>query len=884
VPDHAILEFLPALVVICSPAPHAKRPTAVPHREILIMRRVLVLVASVFLCGSSLRAAELVTLTPATWDAFAGGGKEADRIYGDFVLRNEKIMLVVAKPVAGRNANMTVRNVGGAIIDMTLVNRPNDQLSAFYPGGKSIDWRKVHIDAPKGADPAVEDAARANIKAETVHLTVQTESVPGSPQIETRYSLTDGAAFVVVETTWHNTTNKPLVVKPLDELRADQSFERVEDGETLLYWVYDKWWDQAYGIVADGTTIDAGTGLDKRTLAPKYLVDDEKEVEVDPGSQFRLIRRFFPGRHHAQLRDIAQHLAHNSVTETTLEVKDEQGQPVAAADVELLLDGHEYATARTGADGKLVVHLPEDEGPFTANVESQPHGEKSVELKGETVSVVLPAPGYVVAKITAEGGGKIPCKVEFKAQDGEKDPFFNHQSGEHAVHNLYYSHDGLFRRALAPGKYQCIVSHGSEYDAVFTTIEVRRGAETPLAATLIRSVQTPGWVSADYHSHSSPSGDNTASQLGRVLNLLCEHIEFAPCTEHNRLSSYEPHLERLGVRGLMATCTGIELTDLPGDINHHNAFPMVLRPRTQDNGAPQSDADVEVKVARLAMWDSNSEKVIQQNHPDIGHLFYDRDGDGKPDQGFSKVIPHLDCIEIHPPHTIFQGPLLGPVGRETNNNDMFNWLQLINQGYRITGVVHTDAHYNFHGSGFLRIYVKSPQDDPAQVKTADMVHATQRGQVIMTNGPYLEVALEAAQGGERSKGTCGDEIVASNGKCTLNVRVQCANWYDIDRVQVLVSGRFVEELNFTRAKTPGKFSGGVVKFEQSIPLELKADEHIIVAAAGMNSTMGPVRGPDHSKEIPVAVSNPIYVDVDGGGFKANRDTLGSPLPVMSGRK
>ncbi len=102
---------------------------------------------------------------------------------------------------------------------------------------------------------------------------------------------------------------------------------------------------------------------------------------------------------------------------------------------------------------------------------------------------------------------------------------------------------------------------------------------------------------------------------------------------------------------------------------------------------------------------------MQQNHPDIGHLFYDRDGDGKPDAGYSKVFPHLDCIEIHPPQTIFEGPLLGGAGRATNNNDMFNWLQLINQGHRIAGVVNTDAHYNFHGSGFLRIYVQSPHDD-----------------------------------------------------------------------------------------------------------------------------------------------------------------------------
>jgi hypothetical protein len=31
--------------------------------------------------------------------------------------------------------------------------------------------------------------------------------------------------------------------------------------------------------------------------------------------------------------------------------------------------------------------------------------------------------------------------------------------------------------------------------------------------------------------------------------------------------------------------------------------------------------------------------------------------------------------------------------------------------------------------------------------------------------------------------------------------------------------------------------------------------------------------------MPFAVSNPIFVDVDGGGFKPNGDDLGVPFPV-----
>jgi hypothetical protein len=40
-------------------------------------------------------------------------------------------------------------------------------------------------------------------------------------------------------------------------------------------------------------------------------------------------------------------------------------------------------------------------------------------------------------------------------------------------------------------------------------------------------------------------------------------------------------------------------------------------------------------------------------------------------------------------------------------------------------------------------------------------------------------------------------------------------------------------------------------------------------------------GPDHAEDKPVAVSNPIFVDVGGGGFKHNGDTLGQ-LPLKSG--
>ena len=111
----------------------------------------------------------------------------------------------------------------------------------------------------------------------------------------------------------------------------------------------------------------------------------------------------------------------------------------------------------------------------------------------------------------------------------------------------------------------------------------------------------------------------------------------------------------------------------------------------------------------------------------------------------------------------------------------------------------------------------------------------------------------------------------------------CPNWLDIDRVQVLINGRPEPKLNFTRSTHPQLFGDRAVKFDQTLDLALKADAHVIVVAIGEGSEVGEVMGPMWGHRKPTAISNPIFVDVDGGGFKPNGDTLGAPLPVKGGR-
>ena len=867
-------------------------------------RRNLLLLMPILSLAWHCPAAEIVTITPDNLAAAAAGslppaGKETDWIIGDHVLRNDRIVAVVARPTPTRHANMTVRNTGGCIIDLTERGRQNDQLSAFYSGGNAFQYAFVGV-STEGADAdgrSSHDAADTHaihVSGRRAELRVVATQTPTTPRAEVTYALADGDDFITITSRYTNTSSEPLAFEPKDMIRADRTFTSGADAATNLVWWDDEWFGQAYGLVATepAVRIDTAAKTARQPRDPvRYATNETPPDSLAAGASITHVRRLFPAGSLLAARAIALRVAGAAVAATQVTVDDGVG-PVPAAFVRVMSGTSFFGGGRTDAMGNLTVTLPNVAGDWHLVVSDPARGETrlaadpAAQLPAVT-QVVLPRAGLVVARITDDRGGPIPCKAQFKARRpdaanaGDKataDPNFGPDSADTAVKNVRYSHDGVFRQEIAPGEYDVTISHGPEYDAVITRITVARGGETELAATLRRVVDTTGWVSGDFHSHSTPSGDNTSSQLGRVQNLVCEQIEFAPCTEHNRISTYTPHLKMLGVEHLMATCSGMELTGSLLPVNHQNAFPLMEKRHTQDGGGPTVDNESPVtQIERLAMWDEGSEKLIQMNHPNLVQVLGDANVDGTRDTGFEGMFGFVDVMEVHPPHEIFLTPPPRDDPRKPTS-PMFTWMQMLNLGYRIPGVVNTDAHYNFHGSGFLRNYIASPTDDPAAIDTAAIVRASERGRIVMTNGPFLTVRLAAAAAGTTAAAGPGDAIIDDDGEVMLTVRVQCPNWLDVDRVQVFVNGRPVPEANFTRRVNTGLFSKDVVKFAHDFPLRLDRDAHVIVATIGEGSTLGVVMGPEHAATKPVAVTNPIFVDVKGDGFTPNGDLLGLPIP------
>lgn len=810
---------------------------------------------------------QLTELTPENWDKHVPAGKEVDAIYGDVAIANGKARGIVAATTVGRKANMTVQNVTGGLIDFTSRVYENDLLAAFFPGRRKFPLREMRA----GPDRSV---------------VVLAKGTKDRPAYETRYHMEPGQPVINITSTWTNTTNTEIVLHPQDDLRIDGRNEdlfRTTPGVEAMFWIEDVHWHQSYGIRAAGfdLKIDGST----RETVLQYRAKDGNPIKLAPGETWTFTRQIIAAKDLPEVWAIHDELTGAATScPVVITLSDSIGKPIAGARLKFSSDTEIRGTSVTNDEGIATLRLPPGEWKIDATFAGIPVPELdklsvTVVAGGNTVEIQTAADiGHVVANITDGLGNAIPAKVQFTGSDSRQTPDWGPPTGEYFVGNLAYTANGKFNVPMLAGSYDVIVSHGPEYEAVFTKLSVTRGDKASLTASLQRTVKTPGWVSSDFHSHSTPSGDNTGSQLGRVLNLAAEHIEFAPCTEHNRVSTYDNHIKVLGLKPYLATVSGMELTGQPLPLNHQNVFPMVRHPRTQDGGGPLNDSSPETQIERLAAWDGGSEKLIVQDHPDLGWLFYDKNGDGNPDEGHERSFNLIDVIEIHPIDRVLkieQFELRG--GKVSGNHRILNWLQLLNQGFRMYGVVNTDAHYNFHGSGGLRNWIQSSTDEPAKIDSDEMRKASETGRLVMSNGPYLEATFQAKGAGERF--VSGQDMLSESGEVTIDVRVQCSNWIDIDTLFVLINGKASGQHTYTRATHAGMFRDGTVKFKHKLTVRLKEDSHLVVVTGHSIQKLGAVMGPQWGGQNPAALSNPVFVDVDGGGFQPNMDTLGFPLPV-----
>ena len=250
-----------------------------------------------------------------------------------------------------------------------------------------------------------------------------------------------------------------------------------------------------------------------------------------------------------------------------------------------------------------------------------------------------------------------------------------------------------------------------------------------------------------------------------------------------------------------------------------------------------------------------------------------------------------------------------------------DWMGFLNQGFVVTAVGNSDSHDTFYEAGIPRnfVWVGEGEDDPAHVKLRDVNQAILDHRVVLSSGPFVEFTLDGA--------AIGDTLSAAGATLEAHIRVQTPRWFDVDRVELYRNGR-LERLLWTHSVPED-----VVDADVTLTLDRPVvDSWYAVVAYGFNedATMEPVYHglpygkillpsilalameqllapfedllssfssffdvtsllggtelPDSFPVLPFALTNPIWVDLDGDGFDAPNapDWDGDGTPDLPG--
>lgn len=237
----------------------------------------------------------------------------------------------------------------------------------------------------------------------------------------------------------------------------------------------------------------------------------------------------------------------------------------------------------------------------------------------------------------------------------------------------------------------------------------------------------------------------------------------------------------------------------------------------------------------------------------------------------------------------------GPVPDETKSepcayragqiDDYFRYLEY---GLVPTQIGSSDSHDGLKEPGYPRTYFKSPTDQPAGLTAKDAVSSLRSGHAVASYGPFVTATIDDKSFGEVVKASPGDEK-------DLLLVVQTPSWFGVDRAEVYVNGYIVHEL--TKGHGPEVIEDFRVKAPITVP---DRDAWVVVIAMGLRDEnqlrplvfdipFGEIQlsqtasgafadvpvvnmiltadpsVPDWSPIVPYAMTNPIFIDIDGNG-------------------
>lgn len=508
----------------------------------------------------------------------------------------------------------------------------------------------------------------------------------------------------------------------------------------------------------------------------------------------------------------------------------------------------------------LVVLLPQGDYSiiahfFPAIVENQ----LSVDLEKENTCLLrAPPKGKVKISITNTAGAFVPGKTTFFGLESTRTPYFKPENPLETNNTHAYFKNSCFPQAggleidLPVGTYMVSASRGPEYTLDQRVLEVQKDSLLEIDFQIDKVIDTTHLVSVDSHMHTLNS-DGSMTIAERIKSVVAEGLDVAISTDHNYVSDYPSALKKLGLGEFIKVLIGQEVTPL--DVNQvympeFNRFPLKLRESEPGNGVldTQFFGDNRPYISESRRKSPNA--LIQVNHPrrrQYGYFSYyqlDPETAATALKGFDTSF---DLLEV------MNGPFFSN-DKSRNSQVIEDWLHLLNRGYYFPITGSSDSHgIDKSEPGYARTYVLYNGEKGNNLDTNALIQAMKKGQSFVSTGPIIEFTVN-------NTSIPGDTITIEEGKIDVGIKIQSAPWISVNEVRVIVNGERKIILPIDAAKEQ------ILKFQGSISLNLEYDSYIAIEVFG-SGTLFPVvqRRLRNNGPRPYALTNPIFVDVDGNG-------------------
>ena len=459
--------------------------------------------------------------------------------------------------------------------------------------------------------------------------------------------------------------------------------------------------------------------------------------------------------------------------------------------------------------------------------------------------------------ILDQQGRPMPGRLTFIADDSRIDLFPNAEAApdELAVRqNVIYTRSGRGAVTVPPGRYTVYASRGLEWSIQSHNVVLKAGGRSEFVAQLRHEVNTTGWVSGDFHLHTlTYSGHGDANMKERVITFLGEGLELAVATDHNHHTDYRPTMNELGVTKHLTAITGNEVST---PIGHFNAFP--LDPAREPPPSRLRDANELFQLIRMETNEHGVTPIIQLNHPRWGGIDYFGKADLDPVTGeahdslYSDDFDSIEVLNENEGWGYYDSEIMGSIETKVSRHWVLrDWFNLLNRGHRYAAVGNSDSHtVRTNLAGYPRNYISSSTDDPGRIDVAEVAAAVRNRRVFTTLGPFVEYWIDGAP--------MGSEITSKTGTVDLRVKVQAASWVDCDRIKIVVNGDVVREI-------PVPDSRRVQRIDTTVQLYLNHDSWITLLVEGDDS-LAPIVHDQDRPILPLAIMNPIWINVDGDGL------------------